>query len=215
MWLEKCPGTTDNVIYVLAHMIEARDGTTEQHIEQTTRYIKILLDYMMDHGTYINEIVEWDIETAASSARLHDIGKISIPDHILNKKAKLTEDEFEIIKTHASQGEKIIGMIMDRTDDNEFLHHARLFAGNHHERWDGKGYPRELKNLAIPLHGRIMAIVDVYDALTSVRPYKDALTHEEAMEIILNESGKQFDPKIVDIFLKIQQQLTQRSKDNV
>jgi len=197
----------NNVIFVLAHMIEARDGTTGLHIERTTHYIKILLESMINHGTYINEIIEWDLDTIASSARLHDIGKISIPDHILNKKGRLTKEEFDVVKTHAAQGEKIIGLIMDRTEDNEFLHHARLFAGNHHERWDGSGYPRELKELDIPLHGRIMAIVDVYDALTSVRPYKDALTHEEAIEIIKNERGKQFDPKIVDIFLKIQKHL--------
>jgi putative two-component system response regulator len=197
----------NNVICVLAHMIEARDGSTGQHIERTTRYIKLLLDSMINHGTYINEIVEWDLDAVASSACLHDIGKVSIPDHILSKKGKLTYTEYETVKTHATQGEKIIGLIMDKTDNNEFLCHAKLFAGSHHERWDGKGYPRELKDLAIPLHGRIMAIVDVYDAITSVRPYKDALTHEEAIKIIESESGKQFDPKIVEIFLKIQEQL--------
>jgi len=121
----------------------------------------------------------------------------------LNKPDSLTEDEFEIIKTHAKEGEKIIDQMIKQTGEAEFLHSAKLVAAYHHERWDGTGYPYGLKELDIPLAGRIMAIIDVYDALVSKRPYRKPFTHKEAVDIIVGESGKHFDPKIVDAFIKV------------
>jgi putative two-component system response regulator len=192
-----------SMITVLASMVENRDRLTGEHITRTTGYIKILIDEMFKRGLYVDEMKNWDIDVVISSSRMHDLGKIAVTDLILNKPGKLTEEEFEIIKTHASEGEKIIDEIIKESGDEAFLQNAKLFAGYHHERWDGMGYPRRLKETEIPLQGRIMAIADVYDALVSERPYKSAFTHEKAVEIILENRGKQFDPKIIDVFNEV------------
>ena len=196
----------NGIVYVLADIIENRDKNTDGHIGRTTVYIKILLDAMMTHGGYAHEIRAWDLEQVASSARLHDVGKIAISDFILNKPGKLTENEFTEMKTHVTAGEQIIEQIISQTGEADFLHNAKLFAGYHHEWWDGSGYPRGLKAQEIPLQGRIMAIVDVYDALVSDRPYKKALTHEEAVRIIEDSAGTHFDPEIVAAFLTMKEQ---------
>jgi putative two-component system response regulator len=188
-------------------MVEGRDRITGGHIERTTAYIRTLLTEVMARGLYANEIRMWDFNVVVSSARLHDVGKIIVSDLILNKPSKLTKEEFEIIKKHAIEGEKIIDKIIKQTEEDVFLNHAKLFAGYHHERWDGEGYPRGLKGENIPLQGRIMAVVDVYDALTSERPYKKAFSHEESMKIIIEEAGKQFDPEIAKVFFDIKDKL--------
>jgi putative two-component system response regulator len=193
----------NNIVAVLADMVENRDKGTGGHIERTSMYIKILIDEMKNYHVYESEIADWDDEKVISSARMHDLGKISITDMIVNKPGKLTEDEYEIIKSHAIEGERIIDKIISRTGEGEFLHNAKLFAGSHHERWDGSGYPRGLKGEEIPLQGRIMAIVDVYDALVSERPYKKAFTDEEAVKIIMDKSGAYYDPKITEVFYKV------------
>jgi len=190
----------NSIVSVLADMVENRDKGTGGHIERTSVYIKILIEEMKKQDIYSEEINKWDIEKMISSARMHDLGKISISDTIVNKPGKLTDDEFSLMKKHAEDGERIIDEIIFRTGEGDFLRNARLFAGSHHERWDGKGYPRGLKKEDIPLHGRIMAIVDVYDALVSERPYKSAFTCEEAVKIIMQNSGTHFDPAIVKVF---------------
>jgi len=197
----------NSIISVLADMVENRDKGTGGHIERTSIYIKILIEQMKERGVYAEEIQGWDIEKMISSARMHDLGKISITDIIVNKPGKLTDEEYEIMKSHSMEGERIIDEIISRTGEGEFLHNAKLFAGTHHERWDGKGYPRGLKGADIPLQGRIMAIVDVYDALISDRPYKKAFTNEEAVEIIMQNSGSHFDPKIADVFFEAKELL--------
>jgi putative two-component system response regulator len=126
-----------------------------------------------------------------------------IPDMILNKPGSLTADEYETMKSHAAEGEKIIDTIIAESGNEDFLLNAKLFAGEHHERWDGNGYPRGLKGTEIALQGRIMAIADVYDALVNERPYKKAIPHEKAVEVISSGSGKHFDPQIVDVFLEV------------
>jgi putative two-component system response regulator len=191
------------IVSVLANMVENRDNRIGGHIERTSLYIRILISEMQDSGVYIDEIQKWDIEETISSARMHDLGKISVADIIMNKPGKLTEEEFELMKTHAIAGERIIDEIISLTGEGDFLHNAKLFAGCHHERWDGKGYPRGLSGEEIPLQGRIMAIVDAYDALVSERPYKEAFTDEEAVDIILKNAGTHYDPKIVDVFLEV------------
>jgi len=192
----------NGIVYVLADMVETRDLVTGGHIERITSYLRILMEAMKAHGIYADEIAKMDLELLISSARLHDVGKITISDVILNKPGKLTSEEYEIMKTHCAQGERIIDQIVSRTEDIEFLRNAKLFAGSHHERWDSKGYPQGLEKTDIPLLGRIMAIVDVYDALVSDRPYKKAFTADEAVKIIVENAGTQFDPSIVDVFLK-------------
>jgi len=189
-----------SIVSVLADMVENRDKGTGGHIERTSRYIHILIDQMKARGVYAAEMHDWDIDKIISSARMHDLGKITITDLIVNKPGKLTPDEYEVMKTHAVEGERIIDEIITRTGEGEFLTNAKLFAGSHHERWDGKGYPRGLKGEEIPLHGRIMAIVDTYDALISERSYKKAFTDEEAVKIIKENSGVYYDPRIVEIF---------------
>ena len=193
----------NSIVAVLADMVENRDKGTGGHIERTSVYIKILINEMKERGVYADEIRGWDVDKIISSARMHDLGKISITDIIVNKPGKLTEDEYEVMKSHAEEGERIIDEIISRTGEGDFLRNAKLFAGTHHERWDGKGYPRGLREEEIPLQGRIMAIVDVYDALVSERPYKKAFTDDEAVEIIMQNSGTHFDPKIARLFYEV------------
>jgi len=200
---EKLLRLQNSMTSVLADMVENRDKLTGEHITRTTEYIKILLNAMVKHGLYTDEMKGWDFDVIISSSRMHDLGKIVVTDLILNKPGNLTDEEFEIIKTHAAEGEKIIDEIIKKSGDESFLQNAKLFAGCHHEKWNGTGYPRGLKGTDIPLQGRIMTIADVYDALVSERSYKKAFTHEKAVEIILENKGKQFDPKIVDIFIEV------------
>jgi len=192
----------NSIVSVLADMVENRDKGTGGHIERTSVLMKILIDEMNERDLYSDEICKWDVDKIISSARMHDLGKITISDTIVNKPGKLDNDEFEKMKCHVEEGERIIDEIISRTGEGDFLRNAKLFAGTHHERWDGTGYPRGLKGSDIPLQGRIMAIVDVYDALVSDRPYKDALTDDEAIEIIMQNSGTHFDPDITEVFYK-------------
>jgi len=197
----------NSLIIVLADMVESRDEVTGGHIERTTIYIKILLEALCEKGVCSDEICDLDFDLVASSARLHDVGKISITDVILNKPGKLNDDEFMIMKTHTTKGEGIIDQVVSRADnDGLFLTNAKLFAGYHHERWDGRGYPYGLKGSETPIQGRIMALVDVYDALISERPYKKAFTHADSVAMIMENSGIQFDPSISDIFYSVSDQ---------
>ena len=204
----------NSILAVLADMVENRDKGTGGHIERTSVYIKILINEIRARGVYIDEMEGWDVEKMISSARMHDLGKISITDVIVNKPGKLTDDEYTIMKNHAVEGERIIDEIISRTGEGDFLRNAKLFAGTHHERWDGKGYPRGLKEREIPLQGRIMAIVDVYDALVSERPYKKAFPDDEAVRIIMENAGTHFDPKITEIFFEVKD-LLKKAKEGL
>ena len=200
------------IIFGFADIVESRDKSTGGHIDRTSKYMKILTDAVVERGVYPEIMRTLDLNLFISSARLHDVGKIVISDTILNKPGKLSIPEIEIMKTHATAGEQILDQIASRTDDDEFLRSAKLFAGYHHERWDGQGYPNGLAGTAIPLHGRIMAIVDVYDALVSDRPYKKAYSHEDAVKIITANSGTQFDAALVDVFYEVNEQFKQISQ---
>ena len=202
----------NSIVSSLARVVENRDELTGGHIERTTMYIKVLLDAMLERGVYSDEIRRWDIDSVAFSARLHDVGKITVSDLILNKPGKLSAIEFEWMKKHTTEGERIIDDIINESGDKFFLHNAKLFAGCHHERWDGTGYPRGLKGEDIPLQGRVMAIADVYDALVSDRPYKAAFSHEQAVDIIIDSKGSHFDPKVVDVFLDVRSQFAEVGK---
>jgi putative two-component system response regulator len=197
---ERLERLQDGILEVVVDMVESRDKVTGGHIERTSQYIQILMETMLEKGIYAEEMKGWDLDTVISSARLHDVGKIAVSDVILNKPARLTPDEYEEIKKHAPEGEHIVKRIIAKTGEETYLHHAKLFAACHHEKWDGTGYPGQLKGEDIPLEGRIMSIADVYDALVSERPYKKPYTHEWAVKIIQEDSGKHFDPVIADVF---------------
>lgn len=190
------------VLTTLSELVECRDDITGGHVMRTKKYLQILVDELIKQGKYEDVTREWKLDFFFESALLHDVGKISIRDNILLKPGKLTDKEFELMKEHTVQGVKIIEMIEEHTSEHNFLFHAKIFAGMHHERWDGRGYPYGLSAYDIPLQARLMAIVDVYDALISQRPYKNAFSHNEAVEIIKAGSGTQFDPVLVRLFIK-------------
>lgn len=191
-----------SIIHALSELIECRDGLTGGHVARTQKYLKILVDGVTQSNCYADDLQDINVDLLIESAQLHDIGKIGIPDAILQKPGRLSQEEFETIKNHTLIGEKAIAGAMEMTRSKEFLNYASIVAVSHHEKWDGSGYPHGLAGRDIPLIGRLMAIADVYDALVSERPYKKALSHQEAVNIIVNESAKHFDPKLIDIFEK-------------
>jgi len=195
----------NGIVSVLANMVESRNEITGRHIEFTSMYVKILVEAMLEKGVYAKEMQDWGLDLLVSSSRMHDIGKITVPDLILNKPGKFTEEEFAAMKKHVSAGEQIIDKIAAQTNmtDDIFLRSAKLAAGHHHEKWNGTGYPRGLKEEDISLQGRIIAVADVYDALVSERLYKQAFSDEDAVEIIMAASGKHFDPKIIEVFFEV------------
>jgi putative two-component system response regulator len=193
----------NSILKTVADLVEYRDEITGGHVERTRKYLEFLLDAMVEQKIYLDEIAEWDREFLLQSSQLHDLGKISIRDAILLKPGKLDADEFEVMKSHTVFGVKIIDEIEKHTPENSFLTHAKIFAGTHHEKWNGTGYPGGLAGKDIPLQGRLMAIADVYDALISVRPYKKPLTHEEASNIIIEGKGTHFDPVLTDLYASV------------
>ena len=204
----------DGMVYVLSNLIENRSNGTVGKIEHSTTYLKILIEAMIARGVYTEELCKIDINMLCSSARLYDVGKMVIPTAVLSKPGKLTADEFEVMKTHVAQGVRILDQIASHAGDNiDFLVNAKLFAGYHHERWDGMGYPYGVDRLNIPIHGRIMAVVDVYDALISERPYKQPFTPEEAGRIIMDSAGEMFDPLIIEVFHDIEDRFKAVKRD--
>lgn len=189
-----------SVIASFANIVEARDGVTGQHIKRTSAYVEIITKALQEDSRYKEILTNEYTELLIAAAPLHDIGKIAIPDAILTKPGRLTEEEFKIIQSHCEIGAQIIVETLSSVERESYLTIAREMAHYHHEKWDGSGYPCGLHEEEIPLCARIMAIADVYDALRSKRSYKDAFSKEHALEIILKDSGKHFDPDIVKVF---------------
>lgn len=193
--------TQDSILDILANVTAYRDNETGAHIKRTTVYVEKLVAYLIerDHPDY--RISSEYALNMAKSSKLHDIGKVGVPDAILLKPGKLTPEEFDVIKQHTVLGMQILDdAIQDIGDDSSsFLSVAREIVITHHEWWNGSGYPYSLKGEDIPISGRVMAIADVYDALISKRPYKKPFTHDEAMEIIRESSGTHFDPYIMEM----------------
>ncbi len=185
----------------LAKLSEYRDNDAGAHLERMREFTRILAQELSVHTKFKGYITEKYIEDIYISSILHDIGKVGIPDAVLLKPGKLTLEEFEIIKEHSRLGGDALSEIEAKIDGESFLSLAKEIAYYHHERWNGKGYPRGLKGDAIPLSARIVALADVYDALTSKRVYKEAFSHDEAIKIIVSERGRQFDPDVVDAFM--------------
>ncbi len=186
------------MISSLASLTEYRDPETGEHIKRTQNYVKALAITLKRQGFFVDELTPENIEAIYMSVPLHDIGKIGIRDEILLKPGRLTEEEYEEMKRHTTLGYEAINKVGSKLKNNDFLNYAAEVAYTHHERYDGTGYPRGLKGEEIPLVGRLMAVADVYDALVSERIYKVAMTHDEAMDIIITERGTHFDPCIVD-----------------
>ena len=192
----------NGLMVLMADMVEVRDSDTGAHIQKTVAYVQIILDGLYRKG-YCKELLTAQyMEDVVKSAPLHDVGKINIPDAILNKPGKLTEEEFEIMKTHTTAGMAIIDKAINTVEGENYLREARNMATYHHERWDGKGYPDGLHGEVIPLSARIMAVADVFDALTSARVYKPAFPLAKAVSIIEEGKGTQFDPKCVEVFIE-------------
>jgi response regulator RpfG family c-di-GMP phosphodiesterase len=197
----------DVTIMSMASLAETRDNETGNHLKRTQNYIRALAIKLRDHPHFSSFLTEDNIESLYKLAPLHDIGKVGIPDAILLKKGKLTEVEFEVMKTHPLLGGNAIAMAESGLPTpNRFLHIAREIATGHHEKWDGSGYPLGLSGTAIPISARLMAVADVYDALISRRIYKEAYSHEDAVEHILRGKGNHFDPDIVEAFHQIQEE---------
>ena len=198
--------TQDTTIETMATLAECRDPETGGHIKRTREYIKILAEKLQKNPKYINQLNESVIDMLYKSAPLHDIGKVGVPDNILLKPARLSEDEFEIMKNHTLIGRDVIKAAEGKLGKGSFLKFAEEMAYTHQEKWDGSGYPQGLKGEEIPIRGRLMALADVYDALISKRPYKKPYSHSEAINTIQISSGTHFDPDIVDAFLEIKEE---------
>lgn len=195
--------TIQNVsIRALAHLAEIRDPETGDHILRTQSYVQVLARGLRGHPRFSDTITDHFIQLLTKSAPLHDIGKVGIPDHILLKPGKLTNDEWMIMKTHAELGAQAIERAEKDVDRPvEFLSLAKEIAHWHHEHWDGSGYPDGLAGDAIPISARLMALADVFDALISPRVYKPAMSFDKARGIITEQRDRQFDPDITDAFL--------------
>lgn len=191
----------EQIIARLANIIESRDTETGEHVARTSAYVKTLAEDAKIAGIYPEQINDAFINLLFTLAPMHDVGKILVPDTILRKPGKLTKEEFDIIKKHASDGGKVVKEVLNGITSEDYISFATDIATCHHERWDGKGYPKGLKEYEIPLSARIMAIADVFDALVSKRCYKEAMPLDEAFKTIKEESGTHFDPKLVDVFL--------------
>lgn len=194
--------TQEATIFALAYQAELRDPATGQHLERTSRYIRMLAEELRHHpefGSYLNDEYIADL---VRSAPLHDIGKVGISDAILCKPGPLTAAEFEAMKNHSEFGARILEKAEAKLSCRSFFHLARQIALYHHEHWDGSGYPHGLKGEGIPLSARLMGVADVYDTLRSRRYYKESQPHEQSVEAIRSESGKQFDPRVVEAFLR-------------
>ena len=200
---ERITRLQDSILQTVADLVEFRDRTTGGHIDRTRRYLEALVNRMRETGVYADIIDLWDIKLLVQSSQLHDVGKIIIPDSILNKPGKLDDEEYEIVKQHTVLGKEVIDRIISKSDGSDFLYHASNMAYSHHERWDGGGYPLGLKGEEIPLQGRLMAVVDVFDALITERPYKNAFPHEISVGIIVEGRGTQFDPLLIDVFSEV------------
>ncbi len=197
---ERVSRMQSGMITFMAEVVENRDDNTGGHIRRTAEYVERIAKELKRQGTY-SDILTDRYMSDMVVAPLHDIGKIHIPDAVLNKPGKLTEEEFEIMKTHTTAGEELLTHAKVELGESEYLNTAVEMASYHHEWWNGKGYPYGISGEKIPLCARIMAVADVFDALTSKRCYKNAMPLEKAYAIIREESGTHFDPAVVEAFI--------------
>jgi putative two-component system response regulator len=193
--------TAEMTIFAMAKLAESRDPETGAHLERVRSYCRALAEHLRQTPKYRDRIDDEYVRLIYQTSPLHDIGKVAIPDCVLLKAGRLDEQEFEMMKAHAACGAATLEAAMARYPNARFLKMARDIALTHHEKWNGSGYPNGLAGEDIPLCGRLVALADVYDALTSRRVYKEAFTHATARSIILEDRGGHFDPDVVDAFL--------------
>lgn len=196
--------TRELLIFSLAKLAESRDPETGRHLERVQSYSRLLAREMAGMSKYAGVIDDEFVHLVYQTSPLHDIGKVGIPDSILLKPGRYSDDEFELMKAHTTIGAETLDAALAQNPKARFLQIAREIAAAHHERYDGRGYPLGLSGEEIPLSARIVAVADVYDALTSRRVYKDAFAHHVARNIILKDSGTHFDPDVVDAFLAVE-----------
>ena len=209
---EEAKEALDNALQGLANVIEHRDLESGEHVKRTQLYVGTLTDYLINsRSKYAEELANMQPEIIVKSMALHDVGKIAIPDRILLKPGRLDPEEYEIMKTHTTRGREIIGELGD-VDTSLYLKHCEDICYGHHERWDGKGYPQCLKEDGIPLAARLASLADVYDALVCARVYKAAMPYTEAVKIIVDGKGTQFDPLVVDALIEIQDDFAKIAK---
>ena len=191
-------------IHALAKLTSSRDEETGKHLSRTQKYCHLLATKLGEYEKYSSVIDQKYCDNIYRVSPLHDIGKVAIPDKILLKPAQLTEDEFETIKTHTVVGAETLSEVREQYNKNDFISMGIDIVRSHHEKWDGSGYPDALAGVEIPLAARIMAIADVYDALRTKRPYKDAFSHSKSKEIIVADKGSHFEPFLVEAFLELE-----------
>ena len=197
----------DHTIESLSNLVENRDEDTGEHVIRTMTYVELLAIQLMKKNLFSETITPRYIRYLKRAAPMHDIGKIVVPDAILKKPARFTEEEFNQMKRHATEGGRIVHEILDGYEEPEYIQITTDIAAHHHERWDGSGYPDKLSGEEIPLSARIMALADVFDALVSERIYKEPMTYEEAFKIIEDGKGSHFDPVIAQEFLNIKEKI--------
>ena len=200
---------SDSMATSFAELIECRDENTGGHVVRTSKYVEIIGVELIDQGLYPEELNLTELQLMVRAAPLHDIGKIAISDSILLKAGRLDDVEFTRMKRHAEIGSAILERMYQRMPAQRYLRYACLISGSHHERYDGKGYPRGLSKNSIPLCGRIMAVADVYDALIETRVYRKGMNHDQASGLICEGKWTQFDPDVVDAFIKLQGQIAE------
>lgn len=198
---EKIMEIQGNTVIGMANLIESRDGDTGGHIKRTSAYVELLARAAQCEGYYTDVLTDDYIELLIKAAPMHDVGKIVVPDSILKKPGKLTEEEFDIMRTHAAEGGRIVREVLAGVEEKEYIEIASDVASFHHEKWNGKGYPFHKHGEEIPISARIMAVADVFDALVSQRCYKDAVPIGKALGIIEEEAGEHFDPVLAKLFI--------------
>ena len=203
--VDELVSTKERFLDTMADLIEYRSLESGNHVSRTKELARILLTQIIKKGIYAEELTDVNTDMLLRAVPLHDIGKIAIPDNILLKPGRLTPEEFKVIETHTTIGAQVINSLMLSNDD-DYLKHCYDICRYHHEHWDGKGYPDKISNTDIPLSARIVAVVDIYDALVSERCYKKALPHERAIQILKESSGNHLDPEIINVLMDVQDQ---------
>lgn len=206
---ETVTALSDSIAISFAELIECRDENTGGHVIRTSRLVERLGEHLLKKGVFAGELALPELRLIVRAAPLHDIGKIAISDKVLLKAGRLDDEEFAIMKRHAALGGEIIERMYRRIPTQHYLRYAALIAVSHHERYDGKGYPNGLKGDSIPLCGRIMAVADVYDALMDNRVYRKGMSHPQSCNIVTGGSGTQFDPRVVEAFEGIKDELAE------